>query len=54
MAGGSVAQLYGGCLGRYTGNADLSVDSRFRSSSKTPGGAARHRDQRERRDHRPS
>ena len=38
MAGGSVAQLYGGCLGRYTGNADLSVDSRFRSSSKTPEG----------------
>lgn len=29
--GGQVAQLYGGCLGRYTGSQNLAVDSRFKA-----------------------
>lgn len=41
MEGGSVAQLYGGCLGRATdSNSTVVVDARFRSSKNTPGGQA--------------
>ncbi|WP_080800966.1 autotransporter outer membrane beta-barrel domain-containing protein [Arabiibacter massiliensis] len=36
MEGGSVAQLYGGCLGRTADNAKEKVDARFLSSRFTP------------------
>lgn len=36
MVGGSVAQLYGGCLGRTAGGGKEKVDARFRSSQYTP------------------